>query len=329
MMNFKTRLEQGWYQPASQVPYYLRLLAMVFRCLALIRRCCYRWRLLPVYRSPVPVIVIGNISVGGTGKTPVVIWLIEYLRQAGYHPGIISRGYGGQTQQRPQRVNAESRVQVVGDEAVLLQRRCQCPMVVDANRKTAIQTLLQGSDIVDIVVADDGLQHYSMARDVEIVVIDGRRRFGNQMCLPAGPLRESISRLESVDIVINNGGALQANEYAMQLIMTQVQNLVDPTKCCEIQHFVGQDVHAVAGIGYPERFFQQLEAHGIKVHRHPFPDHYVYMLKTLKLSPNLAILMTEKDAVKCQRFAHDDCWAVRVDTRIDQRLGDDILALLP
>lgn len=275
---------------------------------------------------PVPVIIVGNISVGGTGKTPLVTWLIDVLRKNGYTPGIVSRGYGGQATHWPQQVRMDSDARTVGDEAILLSRRCACPMAVGPDRATAADALLAHTDC-DIIVADDGLQHYALGRDVEIAVVDGVRRFGNQHCLPAGPLREPLGRMDSVDIVVTNG-VPGVREYRMDLIPGSLRHLKFTDKRKSLESFAGKTVHAIAGIGNPDRFFQQLEAQGITVIEHPFPDHHPFVHDDIYFEDDLPVLMTEKDAVKCEEFAGDHHWVLPVDAKLDNRIIPLILRLI-
>ncbi len=290
-------------------------LSGLFCLVSWLRRSAYRFGLLGVQRIPVPVIVVGNISVGGTGKTPLVIWLIRHLRTLGYRPGIITRGYGGSARTWPQQVVADSDPALVGDEPVLLARRAGCPVVAAPDRPAAGRLLLMHHDC-DILVADDGLQHYPLARDLEIAVVDGVRRFGNRYCLPAGPLREPVSRLRQVDLVVVNGAA-QAEEHPMVLVPDRCISLKDPQHAMPVQHFAGKRVHAVAGIGRPERFFDSLRGLGIEVIEHPFPDHHLFTEKDLDFSDRLPVLMTEKDAVKCAPFAGDGLWYLAVNAKME------------
>jgi tetraacyldisaccharide 4'-kinase len=289
-------------------------LSWVFAALAWLRRTAYRWGLLRSHRMAVPVVVVGNITVGGTGKTPLVIWLAGYLKGRNWRPGIVSRGYGGRARHWPQQVRADSDPASVGDEAVMLAARTACPVCVGPDRPAAVAALLAHTDC-NIVISDDGLQHYALARDLEIAVIDGERRLGNGWQLPAGPLREPVSRLGQVDMVVVNGSGGEG-EYSMKLFQPSVRALHDDTQVV-LEAFRGRRVHAVAGTGNPQRFFELLERHGIDVTRHPFPDHHPYRVEDLAFADQLPILMTEKDAVKCRRLACRDCWLVRVDAQPD------------
>lgn len=316
-------LEQRWYQKDTQPPLWARMLEPVFRTVATTRRRLYRQGHLRSYRAPVPVLVVGNISVGGSGKTPLVIWLVEMLRDAGYKPGVISRGYGGRAAQYPLKVRATTAVTECGDEPLLIARRTGVPLVVDPKRSRAAQHLLAQYK-VDVIIADDGLQHYALERDIELVVVDGQRRLGNGRCLPAGPLREPASRLDEVDFVINNGSRAKG-EVSMRLQMGGAWQLTHPHVLRSIDSFDGP-VHALAGIGHPERFFQQLESQGLTISRQPFADHHAYQSTDLPTSGE--VLMTEKDAVKCLTFATDNLWAVSIQAQLPENFRESLLALL-
>ena len=319
------KLDYYWYNKGG-ITLALLPFSWLFCAVAIVRRFMYRIRMFKVHKLSVPVIIVGNISVGGTGKTPLVTWLVELLRVQGFTPGIVSRGYGGKASYWPQQVRADSDPRMAGDEAVLLARRTGCPMAVGPNRVDAANALLSYTDC-DVIVSDDGLQHYALGRDIEIVVIDGVRRFGNQHCLPAGPLREPLRRLETVDLVVTNGVA-GAREYHMELIPTRLQNLASPDKNMSLDHFAGETVHAIAGIGHPERFFRQLETYGLTVIEHPFPDHHPFEAEDIIFSDTLPVLMTEKDAVKCKAFANEQHWSVPVDAKLDERMMPLMMRLL-
>lgn len=283
----------------------------------------YRFHLLPIEHLPVPVVVVGNITVGGSGKTPLVLRLAEHLRSLGFQTGIISRGYGGKNCAQTE-VVSDSDPLLVGDEPVLLARRSGCPVWVGRNRVEAARALLKAYPACNLIISDDGLQHYALVRDVEIAVVDGERRFGNGFLLPAGPLREPVARLASVDAVVVNGGSDEIPKcakagFAMRLVGTEFYNLADPTQRAKPQDFVGQTVHAVAGIGYPTRFFEHLRGLGLKVSEHPFPDHHAFQSQELDF-PGL-VLMTEKDGVKCARFAKDNYWVLAVEAEVDEDLA--------
>ena len=318
-------LEGVWYGGRA-APWTLRVLARIFAALSARRRR----RLQRLQRKlPVPVVVVGNISVGGTGKTPMVVWLVEQLRAMGLSPGLVSRGYGGTARQWPQLVDQHSDPVLVGDEPVLLVRRTGCAMAVGPDRVAAVQALCAQAP-VDVVISDDGLQHYRMARDFEIAVIDGVRGLGNNQLLPAGPLRESAERLEEVDLVVCNSGHIAGygrSVVDMHVLLADAVNLRSGQRR-PLAEFAGDTVHAVAGIGHPQRFFERLEAAGLSLQRHAFADHHQFQAGDLALPGEQAILMTEKDAVKCAAFATERCWSVPASAVFDARDSKLITALL-
>lgn len=273
------------------------------------------------------MIVVGNISVGGTGKTPVVIWLAEYLRVHGYRPGIVSRGYGGRRIETPRQVTSNSDVREVGDEALLIARRTGCPTWVCADRASAMDALLR-DERISVVISDDGLQHYRMHRDIEIAMIDGARRFGNGLCLPAGPLRERPSRLEEVDFRLVSGALADEGEFAVEYAGDELVNLQNPLRRLRLDDLKGSVVHAVAGLGNPARFFRRLEDAGLHPTRHAFPDHHQYRREDLDFKDNLSVIMTEKDAVKCTVFANPRYWYLPVTARPDPRFAPLLLKTL-
>ena len=306
----------GWYR-------LLLPLSGIYWLLSVLRRSLYRAGVLRTRRAKVPVIVIGNITAGGTGKTPVTIWLARALAERGFSPGVVSRGYGGSKSGSSMRVDARSDPAVVGDEPVLIAMRTGRPVVVDADRARGAAMLVQ--DGADLVIADDGLQHHALARNYEICVIDGARGLGNGALLPAGPLREPVSRITDVDQVLING-RLRARREAMptglqnaiefRLAATEARR-VNGSLSRPIERFAGTTVHAAAAIGNPGRFFDMLRGHGMQVIEHPFPDHAPIRLGMLDFGDNFDILMTEKDAVKFPRQVSDRFWYVPVDVEID------------
>lgn len=314
-----------WYR-TTPLTLLLLPLSWIFCAAVALRRFAYSHGWLKTHRVPVPVIVVGNITVGGTGKTPLVIWLVEYLQRHGCRPGVISRGYGGKAQAWPHDVTPDSDPYEVGDEPVLIARRTRCPVVVGPKRVMAAQTLLAHYDC-DVILSDDGLQHYALERDIEIAVIDGERRHGNRQCLPAGPLREPPQRLREVDIVVANGSG-RPGEYVMNLTGDQCRNLLDERLQLPLSGFRDKSVHAVAGIGYPERFFNFLRKHELSITAHRFPDHHRYRAEELDFNDASPVLMTEKDAVKCRFIAAAHHWYIPVDAKIAEALGQRVLALL-
>lgn len=301
-------LERIWYE-GHPLQWLLWPLSVVFGLLASTRRLAYRLALIKSTSVAVPVIVVGNISVGGTGKTPLTIWLINHLRQQGWKPGIVSRGYGGKSDAYPLMVSADSDPAVCGDEPVLMARRCACPVMVDPQRVRGAQALLDQSGI-DIIVSDDGLQHYALGRDIELVVVDAKRRFGNRLLLPAGPLREPVKRVCRADACLVNGA--EDCEAGFILQSTALSSVIGDREQA-LDSFSGQHVHAIAGIGNPERFFHMLEAAGLSLVRHAFADHHAFSAPDIDFSDGLPVLMTEKDAVKCRSFAGEQHWYLPVE----------------
>lgn len=304
-------IQRIWYQTSSAWILLLLPFSLLYCFLSILRRCLYHLNILQQVRLRVPVVVVGNINVGGTGKTPLVVAITQFLKAQGYSPGVISRGYGGKASQWPQPVFPDSAPALVGDEAVLIADRCRCPVAVGPDRVATAKALLAENNC-DVIVSDDGLQHYRMMRDVEVVVIDGVRRFGNGLCLPAGPLRELPYRLKKADLIVANGAA-QTGEYAMELKSYAFHNVNDESQLKSLDDFNGKTAHAVAGIGNNERFFQQLKSLGIHIKEHPFPDHFRYTRSNLHFNDDRPILMTEKDAVKCKKYSIQDAWYLKVD----------------
>jgi tetraacyldisaccharide 4'-kinase len=329
-------LVRQWYSPQSQtrlsVILWLSLIPLSYLYAALIklRRYLYRHGYLASYAVPVPVLVIGNITVGGTGKTPLVIYLVQALRQLGYTPGVISRGYGGK-QQGAQAVDANSDPQAVGDEPVLIARRTQAPIFVAKKRVLAARTLLQAHPECNILISDDGLQHYALRRDFEIAVVDGERGLGNGYLLPAGPLRESASRLSEMDAVIMNGHAKHALPVAsvqMHLQASSFINVYDASLRCDVKPWSGLKLHAIAGIGNPARFFSQLQNMGFNIECHAFADHHAFQAQDLAAFADDIVLMTEKDAVKCAAFARPNHWYLPINAELDAPLLQQLQAAL-
>lgn len=310
-----------WYgnKPPSV---FLRVLASIYGALSSARRSLYRRQILQSVRLPVPVIVVGNISVGGAGKTPLTLALIDGLKARGFAPGVISRGYGGSARD-PILVDLQSDPSIVGDEPALIARTAGVPVAVGRDRVAAAR-LLRGAASPDVLIADDGLQHYALCRDVEICVIDGERRFGNGRLLPAGPLREPLSRLDGIDFLVCNGGQAEAGEVAMTLFGDMALALVDPQRRHPLRDFAGGSVHAVAGIGNPARFFAQLRAEGLDVIEHAFEDHFAFSANDLEFGDALPVLMTAKDAVKCQAFARAHHWQVPVRAQLPAPFFDAV-----
>lgn len=298
-----------WYE-GGPIPLLARLLAPVYSVVAGLRRALYRRGWKRSRQVPVPVIVVGNITAGGTGKTPLTIALVQRLREAGWKPGVASRGYGRDNASTARWITPDIAIELGGDEPVLIAQKTGVPVRVDRDRVAAAKALLDAG--CDIVVCDDGLQHYRLARDIEIEVVDAQRRYGNGRLLPAGPLREPASRGKECDFRVVNLGQgsdvpsataeLEFGEWSMRLQIDGAQPLKGGRER-SLQSFAGQRVHAVAGIAHPQRFFDMLRARGIGVVPHAFADHHRYQASDLSFGSELPVLMTEKDAVKCHGFA--------------------------
>lgn len=319
------RLDAIWYEK-HLLSLCLAPLGWLFCFAVRGRRLAYRAGLRSVKWSPIPVIVVGNLTVGGTGKTPLVIWLAGFLTGHGYRPGIICRGYRGRAVHWPQQVRVDSDPRAVGDEAVVLARRARCPVAAGPNRTVAVEALVNHTDC-NVVISDDGMQHLALGRHVEIAVLDGIRRHGNGRCLPAGPLREPVQRLQEVDLIVTNGLA-ERGECSMTLALGPVRNLRDEGQERALASFRETPVHGVAGIGHPERFFDQLRRAGIHVIAHAYADHHDYRLQDIAFNDRFPVMMTEKDAVKCRSFAESHHWYIPVEARPHPHLGDRLLRLL-
>jgi tetraacyldisaccharide 4'-kinase len=261
-----------------------------------------------VVRLAVPVVVVGNITLGGTGKTPLIVALAAAMTARGFTPGVVSRGYGG-SERGPYLLTGNDDPAKVGDEPSLI-RQSGVPVAIGRQRPEAAQLLIDAG--CNLILADDGLQHHRLGRDVEICVIDGERRLGNGHLLPAGPLREDATRLANVDFIVVNGGTPGTNEVAMTLEGGVAFNMADPALSSPLSDFAGRPAHAVAGIGNPARFFESLAAHGIAVHGHPFADHHAFTRDDFTFADGCPVLMTDKDAVKCRSFAKPNWWRVPV-----------------
>src|SRR5580704_18936667 len=312
-MSVQSWFNRIWYD-RTVPPWWLLPASLVYGAVSGSRRYLYSKHLLRSTRLSCPVVVVGNLSVGGTGKTPLVCWLVARLGERGFRPGIVTRGYGGSSGS-VRVIEASDDPSRVGDEPILLAQRTGVPVAVGRDRPAAAQLLVAAG--CDVIVSDDGLQHYALARDCEIVVIDGDRRFGNGWLLPAGPLREPESRLACADaIVVNGGRALLDGALSMRLEAKSALSLIGGTPKA-LDDFAGSSVHAVAGIGNPERFFNLLRAHGIEVLGHPLPDHAHLQSADISFADQRPVLMTEKDAVKCQRIAGPHHWYVPVTASFD------------
>lgn len=317
-------LEEIWYGRAP-TPLHWRMAAGLFGVLGALRRRLYRLGLMPSHHPGCPVIVVGNVTAGGTGKTPLVLWVAEALQQAGYRPGVVSRGHGGSHGDGLLEVHSDTDPALAGDEPVVLAQRSGLPVVVGRDRPAAARYLVEDLG-VNVVVADDGLQHYALARDVEICVLDGGRRFGNGRLLPAGPLREPPWRADTVDFLVVNGEGREG-EWAMHMALEDAISLAgEGTR--PLATFRGKAVHAVAGVGNPSRFFAALESLGIRVVRHPFPDHHPFSAGDLAFGDGQPVLMTEKDAVKCRGLDLPDAWYVPAAAQLPAGFREALLARL-
>jgi tetraacyldisaccharide 4'-kinase len=303
-----------WYGDAA-VPWHARLLAGLYASVVSLRRKLFRKGILRSHKLPVPVIVIGNVSVGGTGKTPLTIAVVQRLRDAGWKPGVASRGYGRSDESSAAWVEADTPPALGGDEPVLIARRAGVPVRVDRSRSAAARELIAAG--CDVVVCDDGLQHYRLRRDVEIEVIDGRRRYGNGRLLPAGPLREPPERGAECDFRVVNGGDASFGEWSMQLHADRAVPMRGG-RSRPLASFGGHRVHAVAGIGNPQRFFEMLRSLAIGVVPHAFADHHRYVAADFEFGSELPVLMTEKDAVKCAAFANEWHYSVPVTAELPE-----------
>ena len=333
---------QREWQRSSFWQILLRPISWLFQILTALRRVGFRRGWLKSERLPLTVIVVGNITVGGSGKTPLVIYLVEQLRAAGYVPGVISRGYGG-TERGPFEVGPLSDSTEVGDEPALIAARTEAPLFIGRDRVAAGKALLESYPNCDVIISDDGLQHYRLRRDIEIGVIDGEAGFGNGCLLPAGPLREPMSRLNEVDFTVVNSAASSAattsvplavpigmpgGQISMRLSGQVFYNIKEPgthALAADLRH---QTIHAIAGIGRPKRFFNYLRQLGLNVTEHPFPDHYAFRRSDFTFAADDVVLMTEKDAVKCKVFARDNWWALAVTAEIDDHFLAHLLKKL-
>ncbi|HMK86718.1 MAG TPA: tetraacyldisaccharide 4'-kinase [Steroidobacteraceae bacterium] len=323
-MSAQSWLNQIWYERLAP-PWWLVPLSLLYGAVSGCRRYLYAKHLRRSTRMQRPVVIVGNLTVGGTGKTPLVCWLVARLAEQGFRPGVVTRGYGGSTRE-VRIIEACDDPKVVGDEPILLARRTGVPVAVGRDRPAAAQLLVGAG--CDVIVSDDGLQHYALARDCEVVVIDGDRRFGNGWLLPAGPLRESRSRLSVADAVVVNGGrALLPGAFSMRLEARSAIALAGG-RTSALQVFAGTQVHAVAGIGHPERFFNMLRAHGIEVLGHPLADHARLGPKDILFPDDKPVLMTEKDAVKCVNAADERHWYVPVHASFDGAESNTLLDIV-
>ncbi|SEK31476.1 lipid-A-disaccharide kinase [Colwellia chukchiensis] len=334
-------IEKVWFHGHAAkwllVPVLLPL-TVLFALVSWLRRLAYQLGVLSQVTSSVPVVVVGNIGIGGNGKTPLVLYLVEQLSQQGIKVGVVSRGYGAKAPHYPYHVTAESSAIQAGDEPLLIQRRSGVDVVIGADRVQACQRLIELG--CELIIADDGLQHYRLARAFEFIVVDGRRLFGNGLLLPAGPLRERIARIKSADCVVVNGESTwpeQASKLSVPVVTMQLsaKNLVHVKsgRHVKLADFLQQQqvqengINAIAGIGDPQRFFNSLTQYGFKLNdKQGFVDHQAYTEQDLRaFAADMALLMTEKDAVKCAEFAQENYWYVPVDAMFTAHQGSDTM----
>ena len=311
-------LIDAWYKKSAWL-YLLSPLTFIFSALVRWRKNSYLKNPSKVWNSKIPIVVVGNISMGGTGKTPLVKHIASALKERGYKPGLVSRGYGGKFSGTLE-VNAETTFKQTGDEAQLL-AKLKIPFFIDKDRSRAARTLQEKHDC-DVIISDDGLQHYKMDRKVEIAVIDGARRLGNGLAFPAGPLREPKSRLKEVDFIVNNGGPTEADEILMTLNPAKFIHLNSGKQYTVDNWPMHKQVHAVAGVGNPNRFFDLLSRLGFEFDKNPFPDHHKYNKRDLYYLDHLPILMTEKDASKCKHFNNSKIWYLSIEAKIESQFID-------
>ena len=338
MANFSELVTTAWYQKKKWI-YFLLPLTVLFWLISIVRRLFYRVGVLKQTQIPVPVIVVGNISVGGTGKSPLTAYLVKELKRKGFRPGIVSRGYGGKSEAYPLLVNNTSNTSEVGDEPVMLYQMTNSPVVVDPIRSRAALKLYNDHNC-NVIICDDGLQHYALSRDIEICVIDGQRGLGNGQLLPVGPLRESKKRLCDVSFIVVNGDKRSVETliksegvnpeerlFSMTLQSKNLVNLFD-TSVLPVGDLNNIDIHAVAGIGNPDRFFKALEELGANVDGHGYPDHHDFVVSDIEFNHGLPVVMTHKDAVKCRPLfgtnRPKNLWYMPVEAQINESFIDSL-----
>lgn len=316
MMNrLASWVERYWYQKPSWRHCILLPFSGLYRCIILVRRLLYRAGIFSTYKASVPVIVVGNITVGGTGKTPLVMGLVECLKREGYRPGIVSRGYGAYSKKEAMLLTADSRPEDIGDEPCMMFQRLQVPVAVCQNRVLAIQACEHVG--CDVIVSDDGLAHYRFERDCNIVCMDGVRGLGSGYTLPAGPLREPKSRLKSVDFCVTTSSKSSGEKNESVIVPECLVSIADPNKTLPLSTFCGKSVRALAGIGHPERFFALLADLGYNVRSEAFRDHHRYTEADLSFYSGELVVMTEKDAIKCRLYDLDNAWYVKIKANFD------------
>ncbi|KAF7769773.1 tetraacyldisaccharide 4'-kinase [Pseudoalteromonas citrea] len=314
-------IEKTWYRSKSIITYLLLPLSLIFWGISTVRRALFSLGILKQFKAHTPIIVVGNISIGGNGKTPFALWLVEFLQERGIKVAVISRGYGSKAPTYPFEVTSRSSVEQAGDEPYLLHSRLGCPVVIGPDREASCNYLKTNYKI-DLIVSDDGLQHYKMPREIELCIVDNKRRFGNGCLLPAGPLRELPSRLRSVDLVVENGGAEDIS-YALE--SAGVYSVLTGLKSDDYPN----NGIAVSAIGNPQRFEKSLQEEGIAIHDTAhFRDHHAYIKSDFSQFGDIAIFMTEKDAVKCQSFAQENWYYLKVEAQPSKMLVKQLLEIL-
>jgi tetraacyldisaccharide 4'-kinase len=322
-VNFSLWIQAQW-QKRGVYAWLMMPLSLLYCLVMILRREAYGSGLLKAARIAKPVIVVGNLSVGGTGKTPLVIWLANQLARQGIKPAVISRGYGGRAKNFPLLVTAESYAAMTGDEPAMISRSLGCPVVIDPDRVAAANWLVE-RNLCDVIISDDGLQHLALGRDLEIAVITSDTIAGNGLCLPAGPLRESKSRLKTIDVVVSRQKKSALTEHSMEILPGECSRLDSPAMRLPLSAFWKSPVHAIAGIGSPEGFFSSLRTAGLEIIPHPFPDHYDYTPADISFADSFPVLMTEKDAIKCREFPTRNHWAVTVSVEVDEGILSAVL----
>ena len=305
----KTFVDRVWYSK-NTLSLLLLPISWIYIIIVKIRSVLYRVGIIPISKINVPIIVVGNITAGGTGKTPLVIWLANYFKNKGFLPGIISRGYGGKYLSNIEFVHSNSDPLLVGDEPLIIAKKCNCPVAVAKKRVRAAKELVSKYNC-NIIISDDGMQHYSLGRDIEIAVIDGQRRLGNGYCLPAGPLREPKNKLLNIDLIVSKYTS-QISEYTMEYIYQDLISLAKPAKTISLSELRDMKVHVITGIDNPENFFSYLQTHKLELIIHQFPDHHIYEEHEVVFNDDLPIIMTEKDAVKCARYSNNNHWYIPI-----------------
>ena len=321
----ETLIEKVWYSK-NIFSLLLSPLSLIYISIIYLRYTLYQLGLISITKINVPTIVIGNIVAGGTGKTPLVIWLAKHFKDKGFLPGIVSRGYGGTYLSNIELVKPTSNPLLVGDEPVIIARNTNCPVVVAKKREKGAKELVEKYNC-NIILCDDGMQHYSLARDIEIAVIDGQRRFGNNYCFPAGPLREPKSRIFKADLIVSKYNA-RTCEHKMDYTYHQLVSLNELSKTIPISDLHGMTVHAIAGINNPDHFFSYLRSHKLELIIHKFPDHYSYTEDDVKFDDNFPVVMTEKDAVKCLNYSSDKHWYIPISAELSKSFVCDLDKLM-